>query len=238
MTNNGIIEAGVNADNSRNTQGDVRLNAQSLDNTGKTMIASRDLSVTTGELANQRGTLSAQREAQLEATSLDNQNQGLILSAGSLAINADQLLNTQGGLVTSTGNLTAGIGQLISCNGELSSEPQVTLQLAALDNVARLVSAGQSLSLNATGHINNQGGRIAARQALQMVFDSMDKCSGELVATEIGLATGKLNNGGGRLQGDRTLAIFSGARVTGAVRWLPASGWTPSQAVWITPTAS
>ncbi|WP_218175388.1 filamentous hemagglutinin N-terminal domain-containing protein [Pseudomonas sp. D2002] len=211
VTNNGIIEAGVNADNSRNTQGDVRLNAQSLDNTGKTVIASRDLSVNTGELANQGGTLSAQRDAQLTATQIDNQNQGRILSAGSLAINADQLLNSQGGLVTSTGNLTAGIGQLINRNGELSSQAQVTLQLAALDNVAGLVSAGQSLSLNATGLVNNQSGRIAARQALQVVSDSLDNRSGELVATDIGLVTGTLDNGGGRLQGDRTLAISSGA---------------------------
>ncbi|WP_242167575.1 MULTISPECIES: filamentous hemagglutinin N-terminal domain-containing protein [unclassified Pseudomonas] len=211
LTNNGIIEAGVNADNTRNTQGDVRLTAQSLDNTGKTVIASRDLIVTTGELANQGGTLSAQRDAQFKATSLDNQNQGRILSAGSLGINADQLLNSQGGLVTSTANLTAGIGQLINRNGELSSQAQVTLQLAALDNVAGLVSAGQSLSLNATGLVNNQSGRIAARQALQVVSDSLDNRSGELVATDIGLATGTLDNGGGRLQGDRTLAISSGA---------------------------
>ncbi|WP_448651972.1 hemagglutinin repeat-containing protein [Pseudomonas fluorescens] len=211
LTNNGIIEAGVNADNTRNTQGDVRLTAQALDNTGKTVIASRDLSVTTGELANQSGTLSAQRDAQLKAASLDNQNQGRILSAGSLGINADQLLNSQGGLVTSTGNLTAGIGQLINRNGELSSQAQVTLQLAALDNVAGLVSAGQSLSLNATGYVNNQGGRIAARQALQVVSDSLDNRSGELVATDIGVATGTLDNGGGRLQGDRTLAISSAA---------------------------
>ena len=41
LTNNGIIEAGVNADNSRNAQGDVRLKAQSIDNTGKTVIASQ-----------------------------------------------------------------------------------------------------------------------------------------------------------------------------------------------------
>ncbi len=211
LTNNGIIEAGVNADNSRNTQGDVRLTAQSLDNTGKTVIASRDLSVNTGELANQRGTLSAQRDSQLTATQIDNQNQGRILSAGSLAINADQLLNSQGGMVTSTGNLTAGIGQLINRNGELSSHAQVTLQLAALDNVAGLVSAGQSLSLNAAGLVNNQSGRIAARQAMQLVSGSVVNRNGELVATDLVVATGALDNTSGRIQGDHALAINSAA---------------------------
>ena len=222
LTNNGIIEAGVNADNSRNTQGDVRLNAQSLDNTGKTVIASRDLSVTTGELANQGGTLSAQRAAQLTATQIDNQNQGRILSAGSLGINADQLLNSQGGLVTSTGNLTAGIGQLINRNGELSSQAQVTLQLAALDNVAGLVSAGQSLTLNATGQVNNQhgtvrgdvrldlkaghvdnseGGRISGGQVLNANVASLDQHNdGRLFGqgdVSLDLNRGHLNNSGG-----------------------------------------
>ncbi|WP_285427915.1 filamentous hemagglutinin N-terminal domain-containing protein [Pseudomonas sp. lyk4-R2A-8] len=174
LTNNGIIEAGVNADNSRNSQGDVHLEAQAMDNTGKTVIASRDLSVQTGEFTNQGGTLSAQRNAQLTATNVDNQNQGRILSAGSLGITADQLLNSQGGLITGTGNLTAGIGQLINRNGELSSQAQVTLQLAYLDNVAGLVSAGQSLSLNASGLINNQGGRISGRQAVQITAGSLN----------------------------------------------------------------
>jgi filamentous hemagglutinin len=174
LTNNGIIEAGVNADNSRNAQGDVRLKANSIDNSGKTVIASRDLTINTGNLANQGGTLSAQRDAQLNASTLDNQNQGRILSAGNLGIDANQLLNSQGGLVTSTGNLTAGIGQLINRSGELSSQAQVVLQLAALDNVAGLVSAGQSLSLNASGLVNNQSGRIAARQSVQVNTGALD----------------------------------------------------------------
>ena len=174
LTNNGIIEAGVNADSSRNAKGDVRLKAQAIENTGKTVIASRDLNVNTGELTNLGGTLSAQRNAQLTATNLDNGNQGRILSGGSLGITADQLRNSQGGLVTSTGNLTAGIGQLINRSGELSSQAQVVLQLAALDNVAGLVSAGQSLNLNASGLINNQGGRIAARQSVQLNTGALD----------------------------------------------------------------
>ncbi|MFL1564955.1 filamentous hemagglutinin N-terminal domain-containing protein, partial [Pseudomonas sp. O64] len=222
LTNNGIIEAGVNADSSRNAQGDVRLTAQALDNTGKTVIASRDLSINTGELANQRGTLSAQRAAQLSATQIDNQNQGRILSAGSLGINATQLLNSQGGLVTSTGNLTAGIGQLINRNGELSSQAQTTLQLAALDNVAGLVSAGQLLSLTATGPVINQhgtvrgdvrldlkaghvdnsaGGRISGGQALTASVASLDQHEdGRLFGqgeVSLDLNGGHLNNQGG-----------------------------------------
>ena len=61
LTNNGIIEAGVNADNSRNANGDVSLIAQNLNNSGKSVAASRTLTVsTTQTLTNQGGTLSGQ----------------------------------------------------------------------------------------------------------------------------------------------------------------------------------
>ncbi len=43
LTNNGIIEAGVNADNSRNATGDISITAQNVNNAGKSVIASRDL---------------------------------------------------------------------------------------------------------------------------------------------------------------------------------------------------
>ncbi|WLI04087.1 hemagglutinin repeat-containing protein [Pseudomonas sp. FP597] len=211
LTNGGIIEAGINADNSRNAQGDVRLTAQAIDNSGRTVIASRDLNINAGELANQGGTLSAQSNVQLNATRVDNQNQGRVLSAGSLGIQADQLLNSQGGLVTSTGDLTAGVGQLINRNGELSSLAQVTLQLNELDNVAGLISAGRSLSLNTKGLINNQGGRIAARQSARVLAGGLDNRNGEIVATDLVSGTGGLDNRSGKIQGDLSLAITSAA---------------------------
>ncbi|POA79253.1 hypothetical protein, partial [Pseudomonas protegens] len=63
LNNQGIIEAGVSLDNSRNPNGDVTLTAQTLNNSGKSVVASRDLTVTTTQtLNNQGGTLSGQRQ--------------------------------------------------------------------------------------------------------------------------------------------------------------------------------
>jgi filamentous hemagglutinin len=68
LTNNGIIEAGVNADSSRNASGDVSLIAQNFNNTGKSVIASRNLTVNTSQtLNNQGGTLSAGQTANITA---------------------------------------------------------------------------------------------------------------------------------------------------------------------------
>lgn len=54
LTNNAIVEAGVNADDSRNARGDVALSAQNLRNNG-TVIASRDLSAKTSQSLDNSG---------------------------------------------------------------------------------------------------------------------------------------------------------------------------------------
>ncbi|MGX0891878.1 filamentous hemagglutinin [Pseudomonas sp. ADAK2 TE3594] len=174
LTNNGIIEAGVNADTSRNAAGDVSLSAQNLNNTGKTVVASRNLTVNTSQtLSNQGGTLNAAQTANITAGTLDNQNNGRVLSSGALNVTANQVLNTNG-LITSTGNLSATLGHLNNRTGELSSLATATLRMATLDNVAGLVTAGQALSITATGAVNNQGGKLTSLDSLNLNAGTVD----------------------------------------------------------------
>ncbi|MFO3676748.1 hypothetical protein, partial [Pseudomonas protegens] len=92
LSNQGIIEAGVNLNNSRNPNGDVTLTAQNLNNSGKSVVASRDLTVTTTQtLNNQGGTLSGQRQVTVSAGALDNSRQGKLLSAERLQLDAEQV---------------------------------------------------------------------------------------------------------------------------------------------------
>ncbi|MDD1016649.1 hemagglutinin repeat-containing protein [Pseudomonas sp. TNT2022 ID1025] len=175
LRNQDVIEAGVNADNSRNTQGDLSISAGALDNRGASLVASRNLAVnTTLATNNQGGTLSASQALSISAGTLDNQNQGRVLSTGSLALTAKQLLNAQGGLVTSSGGFSATLGELHNRAGELSSLDAMALNVTRLDNSAGLVSAGSALSINAPEAINSQGGRIAAGQDLKLVAGSLD----------------------------------------------------------------
>src|SRR5471032_1488168 len=130
LTNHGIIEAGVNADNTRNTTGDVSVTAQNVVNSGQSVIASRDLTVTaTQTLGNQGGTLSGQRQTSVTAGTLDNQNKGRVLSAGTLGVAVGQLLNAQGGLVHSSGALNGQLGDWSNNAGELSSLDTLTVQI-------------------------------------------------------------------------------------------------------------
>ncbi|AZE55487.1 Putative large exoprotein, ShlA/HecA/FhaA family [Pseudomonas synxantha] len=175
LTNNGVIEAGVNADQTRNAQGDLHVTAAQLRNNGKTVIASRDLSVKVdGTLDNRSGTLSAQNQLKVSAQKLDNQQQGRVLSAERIELDAGQLLNADAGLVVGDRGLSGRIGQLVNRKGELSSLAEVSLQVDSLDNVAGLISAGQALRLTASSLVNNQGGRLVAGQHLQVNAGQLD----------------------------------------------------------------
>ncbi|WIE50656.1 filamentous hemagglutinin N-terminal domain-containing protein [Pseudomonas sp. GM17] len=184
LTNHDIVEAGVNADNSRNSSGDLYVTTQVLNNSGTSLIASRNLTVSaTQALNNQGGTLSAKQAATISTGTLDNQNQGRVLSTGSLNVNANQLLNAQGGLVTSSGPLSATIGQLNNRSGEFSSLDAMALNVASLDNVAGLVSTGKSLSLTASGAINNQNGQLTSQEALDLKAGALDNSAAGRVAS-------------------------------------------------------
>ncbi|WP_433770588.1 filamentous hemagglutinin N-terminal domain-containing protein [Pseudomonas putida] len=202
LTNNGIIEAGVNADNSRNGNGDVSLSAQNLNNAGKSVVASRNLTVnTTQNLNNQNGTLSAPNTA-ITAGTLDNRNNGRVLSNGTLSLNAGQVLNNNG-VINSTGNLTGSIGQLVNSNGELTSQADTVLTVTSLDNVAGLMMAGRSLDITAMGTINNSAGKIGSKQTLSVRAQNLDNSHQGQLTSEGRLTThvsAQLNNQKGVIQ--------------------------------------
>ncbi|KWV68193.1 hemagglutinin repeat-containing protein [Pseudomonas paracarnis] len=198
LTNNGVIEAGVNADQTRNAQGDIHVTAAQLNNNGKTVIASRDLAVNVdGTLDNRGGTLSAQNQLKVTTEELDNQQQGRVLSASRLELNAGQLLNTDAGLVVGDRGLSGRIGQLVNRKGELSSLADVTLQVDSLDNVAGLISAGQALRLTASAAVNNQNGRLVAGQMVRVNAGQLDNSQSGILTSqgELGLnIAGTLDN--------------------------------------------
>ncbi|WP_277951946.1 hemagglutinin repeat-containing protein [Pseudomonas sp. TH06] len=188
LTNAGAIEAGVNADGSRNANGDLSLTAQNLDNSGKSLTASRHLTVNTAQtLTNQGGTLSGQT-AVITAGTLDNRNAGKLQSNGTLNLNAAQVLNNKG-VINSNAGLTANIGQLINSNGELGSQTDVILTVTSLDNVSGLMTAGRLLDINALGAINNRTGKIGAKQNLTVTARQLDNSQQGQLTSEGTLTT-------------------------------------------------
>ncbi|WEK07925.1 MAG: filamentous hemagglutinin N-terminal domain-containing protein [Candidatus Pseudomonas colombiensis] len=213
LNNHGIIEAGVNLDNSRNLSGDVTLTAQTLNNRGKSVVASRDLTVTaTRSLDNQGGTLSGQRQVTVSVGTLDNRNRGRLLSADRLQLNADQVLNGQGGLINSQGSLNATLGHLGNSGGELSSQGRSTLVLAGMDNLTGLVLAQQTLEITGTGELDNQGGLLSGWQGLTLHGTGLNNSHKGTVsslkgAVDITLSDALNNHQGGALVSQKTLSV-------------------------------
>ncbi|ROL74336.1 filamentous hemagglutinin [Pseudomonas protegens] len=147
-------------------------------------------------LDNRGGTLSGQRQVTLGAGTLDNQNQGRVLSSDALVLQAGQLLN-HNALITSDGELKANVGHLGNRHGELTSLTQVTLQVTSLDNVAGLVMAGDTLDISASGKISNQGGALGAEQLLKVRAGGLDNSKAGNLRSEGRLSAevaGRLDN--------------------------------------------
>ncbi|MCX2545953.1 hemagglutinin repeat-containing protein [Pseudomonas sp. COW5] len=209
LTNSGIIEAGVNADNSRNAAGNVAIRAHNIDNTGKSVIASRNLTVNaTQTVSNQGGTLTSQN-TRVTAATLDNQNKGRVLSTGSLSLDASQVLNTNG-LINSAGRLDGSVGQLNNRGGEVSSLQDVTLRMATLDNVAGLVNAGKALSITTTGSINNQNGKLTSLGSLSLKAGHINNSDKGRIASNGALSVNAASldqHDGGQLTSDTSLTV-------------------------------
>jgi len=231
LTNNGIIEAGVNADTSRNANGDVSLSAQNLNNTGKTVVASRNLTVNTSQtLSNQNGTLSAAQTANITAGTLDNQNNGRVLSSGALNVTANQVLNSQG-VINSTGSLTGTLGQLNNSNGEVSSASITRLNATTLNNRSGQVLGDLGLNIDLSGALDNRDGVLGSGKSVDLKAASLDNRDTGVVVSDGSLTTrisglldnqnageisakgaidvrsGSLDNRGGKVSGKDTLTI-------------------------------
>ena len=193
LTNNGVIEAGVSPDNSRNANGDLSINSDSVSNSGS-VLASRSLNVTAaGVLDNQNGIIQAQNVT-LSAARLVNQGlNARIYGETVLAFSAPAIVNLDGLIRFADGQLT-------------------TLSVDSLDNrQGRIEVAGGSFKLN-TRELQNADGKIIAGQ-LDIEASQIDNSRGLIGASESEakvFARERLDNGKGKIQAKTTLAMSGG----------------------------
>lgn len=193
LTNDGIIEAGVNADSSRNTDGDVHITAQNLTNTNASIIASRTLTTNAKTLNNQGGTLNAGQLARIHAGSLDNQNKGRVLSNGSLDLKADRLLNSKG--LVSASSIDARIGSLDNRNGMLNTLGALSLSVdGTVQNQSGVVVADGNAHVTAAS-LDNSSGQISSKQNLKVQVQGLNNQNGQLIGQGVvHLASNTLDN--------------------------------------------
>ncbi|WP_439894588.1 two-partner secretion domain-containing protein [Pseudomonas syringae] len=215
LRNSAVIEAGVNADNSRNASGDVTLSANSLTNSGS-ITASRALQATvTQTLNNQGATLNGQARVWVAAGVIDNRQSGRILSQGGNAdINASQILNAQSGLISSSGNLNITAQTLDnSQQGKLSSGAVLTARISGqVLNQLGIINAAGGLLLN-TGTVDNRTGEISSLGNLTATLVQFDNSSnGRLLANgTLQLTADTLNNqNAGSVSGQQNVQLTLG----------------------------
>jgi filamentous hemagglutinin len=243
LRNDGVIEAGVEADNSRNTHGDVSLTSQGLVNAGQ-VIASRDLEVTVSgavdnrggalkgnqqrlsadKLDNRAGQVLAEQDLQVTSRTLDNRNAGALHSKGSATVSARESLDNQGGRVVGVQQLTvdsAALGN--SAKGLVASEGNLNLTVGALDNQGGTLSAKQQ-KITATTLANQAGTVVGA--SLEINAQQLDNQAGSIVASggqAKVTAHQRLDNSGGTLQAKTHLQVTGGELINHGGAMLGAS---------------
>ncbi|EGH74252.1 filamentous hemagglutinin N-terminal domain-containing protein, partial [Pseudomonas syringae] len=237
INNTAVIEAGVNADNSRNTSGDVTLSANGLNNSGS-ITASRALQATISQTLNNQGaTLNGQSSARIVAIAVDNRQSGRILSqGGTVDINASQVLNSQSGLISSNGTMTITAGSLDNSQqgklfsssalsarisgpllnqlGLISANGDLLLNAASVDNRSAEISSLGSLTSTVSQFDNREKGRLLASGALQLTSDHLNNQNGSVAGQQsVQLNLGQLTNAGnGSVYGKNSLSLaVSGA---------------------------
>ncbi|WP_428647334.1 hemagglutinin repeat-containing protein, partial [Pseudomonas sp.] len=94
--------------------------------------------------------------------------------------------------------------------GELSSLAGLKLQVATLDNVAGLVTAGTQLHLNVDGALDNQGGQLTSLQTLDLKAGQVDNRDAGRIASNQALnasVSGLEQGNGGRLTSTTELTL-------------------------------
>ncbi|WP_248732358.1 DUF637 domain-containing protein [Pseudomonas sp. MWU13-2517] len=174
VTNPGIIEAGVAADNSRNTTGDLVVNAQTVTTSGN-LLASRALAITAAQALTNQGAIIQAKTVDVSSATLTNQGAGArLFGEQSLAINSPAIVNL-GGLIR------FGEGQA------------ATLNSASLDNrQGRIEMAGGSLVLT-SADLNNSGGQVIAND-LTVNAGNLNNQNGVLVAKTTTVKANDLDN--------------------------------------------
>ncbi|RZI23485.1 filamentous hemagglutinin N-terminal domain-containing protein [Pseudomonas sp. 770NI] len=174
VNNPGIIEVGVAADNSRNTTGDLVVNAQTVTTSGN-LLASRALAITAAQALTNQGAIIQAKSVEVSSAKLTNQGAtARLFGEQSLAINSPAIVNL-GGLIR------FGEGQA------------ATLNSASLDNrQGRIEMAGGSLVLT-SADLNNSGGQVIAND-LTVNAGNLNNQNGVLVAKTATVTASNFDN--------------------------------------------
>ena len=202
-----------NAGGEIGSNGDLRLDAGSLDIQNGTVKTQAALAVTTsGAVSNAGGNLLAGNALTLSAGG-DVSNESGTLSGGQLTLSAAGLLANGKGEISGQ-SLTLTTGSLNNALGKIVAQNDVTLTAQqGLNNAGGWLEAGNGLALNAGGDWDNRGGTAQGGHQVNASALSLDNTGGRLQSGgDLRLkSSGDILNRTGKLTAQQTLRVNAGA---------------------------
>ncbi|MBH9685258.1 hemagglutinin repeat-containing protein [Burkholderia cepacia] len=216
----------------------LRVTGQSIDNSGGTLKAAKQVAVDAGShLTNSGGTIVGQTAAvtgttldnsagdvqavQLSLTATDLVNHGGTITqtgAGPMAVNVSRTLdNSKGGtLQTNSTDLALTPTALVNDGGTITHAGNGTLTLGggsgSISNVGGSIASNGRVAAQ-TGALNNAAGSINAQSGLTAtVAGTLNNASGKLLSnTDLSVTSGMLTNDGGQIGAGTNATIHSGS---------------------------
>jgi len=226
----------LNNDDGKLAAGNLAVTAQNVrNNRGLLRQQNREaLTIATGSLLNNQGTLSNEGDTRLQAEHIENRggliagngdslqldtpwldNQGgtvqLSGNNGALSLNATRLDGNQGNLL-SAGALTLSGDRIDLSEGHTQAEA-LALTAGTLDHRQGLLSqrGTGAMTIAVSGNADNSGGRIESGGNLHLASGSLDNSGGTLLAAGIGdlqlQVQETLTNAQGAMQASRNLQL-------------------------------
>ncbi|WP_243207486.1 MULTISPECIES: hemagglutinin repeat-containing protein [unclassified Pantoea] len=184
-----------------------------LDNTAGELGNNGDLTLETGSLTNQGGTVKTQALLAINARTAVNNSQGKLLAGDALTLSAGGDLDNHAGTLNG-GQLSLTAQHLNNVQGEIVSQRDLDLTtLQGLDNSDGWIEAGHHLSLNSGGLWQNRDGTAQGGERVTATTDQLNNASGRLQSGgDLELTSrGDILNQSGKLTAKNALAVHGTA---------------------------
>lgn len=164
---------------------DLNVGAQSIDNGSGSLTAGRNASIDAGtHLANSSGSISAGALAKVRATNLDNSSGSI--QGSQLSLSATDLANRSGAITqTGTNPTTIAVSDTLDNRSGTVRTNSADLSLTPatlINDHGKIAHAGSGTLTIATGALSNQGGSIATNGALALTAAALSNQAGTLSA--------------------------------------------------------
>ncbi|KNH32269.1 hemagglutinin repeat-containing protein [Pantoea vagans] len=184
-----------------------------LDNTAGELGNNGDLTLETGSLTNQGGTVKTQALLAINARTAVNNSQGKLLAGDALTLSAGGDLDNHAGTLNG-GQLSLTAQHLNNVQGEIVIQRDLDLTtLQGLDNSDGWIEAGHHLSLNSGGLWQNRDGTAQGGERVTATTDQLNNASGRLQSGgDLELTSrGDILNQSGKLTAKNALAVHGTA---------------------------